>query len=356
MSSSKSNPSNDRRDITIGGTAFEVGKKGVVELPIGSLINYQPVSMPVHVRRGKKDGPCLIVTAGLHGDEINGIEIVRRLLRSRLLSGLMGDLILVPIINIPGYLSRSRYLPDRRDLNRLFPGSPKGSLGGRIAYTFSDEVMKHGTHAIDMHTGAIRRPNLPQIRYTEGDETGFGMAKAFAPPVVMSSALRESSLRATYFEKKIPSIIYEAGEAHRLNAASVRFGFRGVISVMRHLGMLPPSKKPQKRHIKTIVAPTSFWVRAPQGGIFSPSTNLGQATIANKEIGVVADPFGRKEFEILSPSDGIIIGILREATVDEGDALFHIAASQNPEKEEAQIQKSEDHLEHAEEEFPGDIN
>ncbi len=355
MSKSSSKPNETRREITIGGIEIKPGSKEVIEIPIGSLIDYQPVSMPVHIRRGKKDGPCLLVTAGLHGDEINGIEVVRRLLRSRLLSGLRGDLIAVPVVNIPAYLSRSRYLPDRRDLNRLFPGSAKGSLGGRLAYTFTSDVMEHCTHAIDMHTGAIRRPNLPQIRYSTGDDDGFEMAKAFAPPVVIESSIRENSLRATYYTKAIPSILYEAGEAHCLDAASVRFGFRGIISVMRHLGMLPPSKEPSRRKGKTILAPSNFWVRAPQGGIFAPSADLGAAVIKGKGIGIVADPFGRREIEIKAPSDGVIIGISREATVDEGDALFNIAANSNPELAEAHIQRSEDHLEHSEEEFPGDI-
>ncbi|NNE93379.1 MAG: succinylglutamate desuccinylase/aspartoacylase family protein [Verrucomicrobiales bacterium] len=333
-------PAQPRREIKIGGVEFKPGKKGVVDLPIGSLIDYQPVTMTVHVRRGRKDGPCLLVTAGLHGDEINGVEIIRRLLKSRLLSSLSGDLIAIPVVNMPAFLARSRYLPDRRDLNRLFPGSAKGSLGGRLAYAFCSEVMPLCTHAIDMHTGAVGRPNLPQIRVSPGDEIGFEMAKAFKPPVVIEAGLRDQSLRASYYRNAKPSILYEAGEARRLDSSAVRYGFRGIISVMRFLEMLPTEKKPSIQKSKTVFSPSTSWIRASSGGIFTPLARLGKAVPSGGILGIVADPFGRHETKIKSAADGVVIGISREATVDEGDALFHVAASADAERAEAHIEKS----------------
>ncbi len=355
MSSRKKDTADKRREISINGEVVKPGKKSTIELPVGSMIDYQPVTMTCHVRRGKKPGPCLLVTAGIHGDEINGVETIRRLLKSRLLSGLRGDLLAVPVVNMPAFLSRSRYLPDRRDLNRLFPGSTKGSLGGRLANVFVNEILEHCTHAIDIHTGAVGRPNLPQVRVSPGDEVGLEIASAFRAPVVIETPLREGSLRATYYNRARPSILFEAGEAHRLDPDSVRYGFRGIIATMRALQMLPPEKKPPKRMPKTIFSPGTTWVRAPRGGIFSVSADLGKAVSEGSEIGLVADPFGRLETKIKAKVDGVIIGISREATVDEGDALFHIATTPNPAKAEKQIEKSDRALEKHEDEFPGEI-
>ncbi|MCB1063582.1 MAG: succinylglutamate desuccinylase/aspartoacylase family protein [Verrucomicrobiae bacterium] len=342
------------RPLTIGGEDFYPGDRGVVDIPIGSLIDYQPVTMTVHVLRGKKPGPCLLVSAALHGDEIIGVEVIRRLLRSTALKRLRGDLIVVPVVNMPAFLSHSRYLPDRRDLNRLFPGSPKGSLGGRLAYAFLNQVVMQCTHAIDMHTGAVGRPNLPQIRVSPGDHEGYEMAKAFKPPVVIETSLRAGSLRETLYSRAKPCILYEAGEAHRLDSDAVRYGLRGVVSVMRYLEMLPQEKRAEggfsSRRSRTVVSTMTSWSRAPRGGVFAPEVGLGKAVTPNMELGVVADPFGRHETPIKSRVDGVVIGISREATVNEGDGLFHIAVTQDPARAESQILQSDEQLEEHQEE------
>jgi len=330
--------------ITIGDTSFRRGEKGVVDLPLGSLIDYQPVTMTVDVRRGKKPGPVLLVTAGIHGDEISGVEIVRRLLKSRTLRRLRGTLIAVPVVCMPAFLSRSRYLSDRRDLNRLFPGSPDGSLGGRLAASFASEIASNCTHAIDFHAGAIGRPNLPQIRITPGDEKSLELAKSFQPPVIMETNLRDGSLRSLLSKQDIPSLLFEGGEAHRIDAASVRYGLRGVLSVMRHLEMLPPLRRKSPPKTRTVVATITSWVRSPRGGIFTTAVDLGHAVSAGSKLGIVCDPFGRHETPITTEFDGVVIGINRVATADEGDALFHIASTKNPELAEAHIQRSEEIL------------
>lgn len=330
-----------RKALVLGGQSFSPGQSGTVELTVGHMIDHQPLSMTVHVMRGRRPGPCLLVCAGVHGNEICGIESLRLLLKMRLLKRLKGDLIAVPIVNMPAFIARSRYMPDRRDLNRLFPGAPQGSLGGRMAKFFVDEVVSHCTHAIDMHSGAVNRPNLPQIRISPNDEEAMELALAFRAPVVIESAVREGSLRETLQSKGIPSLLYEAGEANRLDQAGVRYGVRGVISVMRSLSMLPKERKPEfTRRSRTVVAEETYWERAPHGGIFSPKTELGRAVKSGEVLGIVADPFGSMEYKVKARESGVIIGCVRDAAVDEGDALFHIAQTHDPVKAERHIQKS----------------
>ncbi len=331
--------------IQIGNQSFRPGDRGHADLPIGSLIDYQPVTMNVHVHRGKKPGPALLITAGIHGDELIGVEILRRLLHSSKLRNLRGTLIMVPVVCMPAFLSRTRYLPDRRDLNRLFPGSPDGSLGGRLAATFSQEVVPLGDFAIDFHTGAVARPNLPQIRISPGEPRSMELASAFNPPVIIETGLRDGSLRNVFSKRKIPSLLFEGGEAFRLDPSCVRFGLRGIISVMQHLEMLPPSRRKTEPKTRTMTASGTSWVRAPQGGLFTPLVDLGNAVTPGAKLGLVGDPFGRHETPVTSDLEGVIIGMNREATTDEGDALFHIATIANPERAEADIQRSEKILE-----------
>ncbi len=330
--------------FTLAGKIFAPGEAGSVEVQIGHMIDYQPVTMTVHVTHSKRPGPVLLVSAALHGDEINGVEVVRRLLRTRLLKSLRGTLVAVPVVNMPAFLSRSRYLPDRRDLNRLFPGSASGSLGARLAHFFNREVLAHCTHAIDMHTGAVNRPNLPQIRVSPGDDVGMEMANAFHPPVIIETGLREGSFRATARGHGIPSILYEAGQAYSIDRASVRYGLRGVTSVMRYLGMLP-AERLKKIKRRTVTSRFTGWVRAPRGGIFTPHVELGSAVTPQTVLGIVGDPFGKHETKVMGRHDGVVIGQTMEATVDEGDGLFHIALTKDPGQAELHITKSSEVME-----------
>lgn len=319
--------------LQIGPAGFRRGECGVVDLPVGSLVDYQPVSMHVHVRRGREPGPTLLLTAGLHGDELIGVEILRRLIQSKDLRHIKGDIIIVPVVCMPAFLARSRYLPDRRDLNRLFPGSPEGSLGARLAHVFVTEVVERCTHSIDFHGGAVGRPNLPQIRISPGDVEAAELARAFSPPVVIETGLREGSLRHHLRSKGIPSLLFEGGEAFRLPADAVRIGLRGVYGAMRRLGMLRTGTVPSAERRPPLFARSTTWVRAPQGGIVLVDTDLGKEVSPGTRLGLVADPFGRHETVIHSEVSGIVVGISREGHADEGDALFHIAtlAEEGPE-------------------------
>lgn len=313
-----------QKPITISGTEVAPGTRAAIDMPITDLSTHTPITMPVQVVNGRYDGPRLFVCAALHGDEINGVEVIRRLLRLSAIRRLRGTLIAVPVVNVPGFLSQSRYLPDRRDLNRSFPGSPRGSLASRLARLFLDEIVSNATHGIDLHTGAVHRDNFPQIRGNLDDPETDRLAQAFGVPVVINTGFREGSLREAASRQDVPVIVYEAGEALRFHEASIRAGVKGVVRVMRALGMLPASKRttPPRR---TLTIGSSTWVRAARSGLLRATAALGAQVKKDELLGLIADPYGENEVELHSPADGVVIGRSNLPLVHEGDALFHIA-------------------------------
>jgi predicted deacylase len=317
-----------RNSITIGGTTIRPGQRTYIDLDMPGLYTHSGTTMPVHVIHGKKDGPALFLSGALHGDEINGVEIIRRVLNHRSLNRLSGTLIAVPVVNVYGFLYKSRYLPDRRDLNRSFPGSQQGSMAARTANLFLTEIVSNCSHGIDLHTGAIHRDNLPQIRATLDDAETRRMAQAFRSPFILNTAIVEGSLRQEAEKMGITVIVYEAGEALRFDEVAIRAGTRGVIAVMRELGMLPKAKR-KKTPAKSLVGKSSTWVRAPKSGIMRFIKPLGTRVAKNELLGIVSDPFGETEDRVLSSTEGIIIGRTNLPLVNEGEALFHIARFKN---------------------------
>ena len=315
----------DDNIIIIGGEAIPVRSRHLVELQLPPLYTHSPLTLPVHVVRGAKDGPRLFVSAALHGDELNGTEIIRRLLRQPALKRLRGTLVAVPIVNLYGLIQHSRYLPDRRDLNRSFPGSETGSMAARLAHIFMTEIVHKCTHGIDLHTGAIHRSNLPQIRANLDDPETARLAESFGVPVLLNSNLRDGSLREAAAEQGIPMLLYEAGEALRFDEVSIRAGVEGIVSVMRCLDMLPPTRRRRKNKHEPFVARSSTWVRAPASGLFRKVCGLGSRVKRGEILGLVDDPFGGNEFEVVATASGIIIGCSEIPLVHEGEALFHIA-------------------------------
>lgn len=310
--------------ITIGGITVSEGEHRTIDLPLAAMVTHNDVQMTVHVIRGKKPGPVLFVAAAIHGDELNGVEIIRRLLKQKQLSRLQGTLIAIPIVNVHGFLNKSRYLPDGRDLNRSFPGSSKGSLAARIAHTFLNEIVKNATHGIDIHTGARHRANLPQLRADLSSKEAQQMAGAFDVPVIIDSKVRDGSLREVGDEAGIPILLYEAGEALRFDELSIRAGVRGIINVMRYLDMLP--HKPHRIHNKKpIITCSTTWIRAPHSGILRALVPLGARVKKNTVLGVIADPLGTSEYHVVTEAEGIVMGRTYMPLVHEGEALFHLA-------------------------------
>ena len=312
--------------LIIAGVEVKPGERKCIDMPSARLYTQTPMKIPVHVIRGSYPGPALFVTAALHGDEINGVEIIRRLLNLSAFRHLHGTLIAVPVVNIYGFISLSRYLPDRRDLNRSFPGSPKGSLASRLANLLMTEIVSKCDYGIDLHTGAIHRPNLPQVRVNLETEGVVPLAKAFNVPVVLNSKLREGSLRKAAGELGIPLLVFEGGEALRFDEFSTRMGVRGIRRVMESLGMLHLSPSRKRKSIIPVIGRCSHWVRAPRSGIVHPSKELGNIVKDGELLGYILDPFGfENRQEVLSDREGIIIGKNNLPLVSQGDALFHLA-------------------------------
>ncbi|WP_299965431.1 succinylglutamate desuccinylase/aspartoacylase family protein [uncultured Roseobacter sp.] len=314
-----------RAAFEIGGHRVIPGSVETVNLPVSTLPDHTPVTLSVQVHHGKRAGPSLFVSAAVHGDEVIGVEIVRRLLRAPQLKSLRGTLLVVPVVNSFGFLNRSRYLPDRRDLNRCFPGHPSGSLGARLAHIFLNEVVRRCDVGIDLHSAAIHRTNLPQIRVSPDDVTTQAMAQAFGTPVVLTSPLREGSLRGEAAARGTPVLLYEAGEGLRFDEMAVRAGVAGILRVMRSLDMLP-AKGIAKAKAAPYICPSSKWLRAPAGGLLRTFRAEGEIVKAGDVLASVADPFGEVETDLVAPADGILIGRAILPVVNEGDAVFHLAA------------------------------
>lgn len=323
--------------IKVGDSVVQPGERATVRLPVADLYTGTSLSMPVHVVCGRRDGPVLFVSAAIHGDELNGVEVIRRLLKRRALSSIRGTLLAVPIVNVHGFLDQSRYLPDRRDLNRSFPGSRKGSVAARMAHTFMNEIVDKAHFGIDLHTGAINRSNLPQIRGNLDDDATLQLAKAFGTPVIVNSNVRDGSLRQCAADKGMPMLIYEAGEALRFDELCIRAGLRGTLNAMRHIGMLPLSKKTSP--VSPVLADSTSWVRAPESGIVIPRVELGSRVMAGQLLAIIGDPVSDEEVQVEAPFDGIIIGQSKLPLAHEGDALFNVAAFKSVSRAEDRVEE-----------------
>jgi predicted deacylase len=314
-----------REGFCINGQTIRPGERALVDLPLPRLNSHSRLSMPVHVIHGRRDGPRLFVSAAVHGDELNGVEIIRRLLNHSGLERLHGSLVAVPVANVYGVIHQSRYLPDRRDLNRSFPGSAEGSLTARVAHLFMEEIVSRCSHGIDLHTGANHRTNLPQIRANLDDPETERLARAFGVPVLLNSSLRDGSLREAAAEHGIPMLLYEAGEALRFDELSIRVGVHGLLGVMRALGMLRTRGRRAARASEPFVARTSTWARAHESGMLRTTAPLGARVHKGEALGFVDDPYTGTEHPILAHVRGVVIGRTNLPIVHEGDAVFHIA-------------------------------
>jgi hypothetical protein len=340
-----------RAGFRIGGATVRAGERQTVNLDLPDLYTHTGVTLPVQVVHGRREGPVMFLSAALHGDEINGVEIIRRVLRARAIARLKGTLLAVPIVNIYGFIHKSRYLPDRRDLNRSFPGSETGSLAARMAHLFLREVVARCTHGIDLHTGAAHRENLPQVRALMDDPGTVRMAHAFALPVILNTGIVIGSLRDAAEKLGATIIVYEAGEALRFNELSIRAGVSGVISVMREIGMLASARQ-RRRPRAPLVADSSTWVRAPRSGILRTLQPLGARVREGALLGVISDPFGANEAPVRATASGIVIGRSTTPLTNEGEAVYHIARFRDPGKVAGRLVRVQQELNPATDELP----
>lgn len=316
--------------FAIGGVQIAPGTRDSVSFEVAKLYTHSPLAVTAEVLHGKKTGPVLLINAAIHGDELNGVESVRQILQDINPETLCGTVIAIPVVNVFGFIHKSRYLPDRRDLNRCFPGSERGSIAGRMAYLLFENIVRRCTHIVDLHTAAVHRTNLPQIRADLSSPETYSMAMAFGTPVVVDAPLRDGSLRSEAEKLGIPVLTYEAGEALRFEPFAINAGVNGIKQVMQHLEMVPPSER--KSTVESVVTRATHWVRAESNGIFRSHVALGERVRKDQVLASISSPAGMEEMQIMAPQGGIIIGQQTLPLVNEGDAIYHIAFFDAPDK------------------------
>ncbi|MEQ9310513.1 MAG: succinylglutamate desuccinylase/aspartoacylase family protein [Balneolaceae bacterium] len=307
--------------ISIKDQQIGLGEDKKIYLSIARLPTYTNIDLPVHVYRSKIDGPVLLLTGGLHGDEINGIEIIRSLMDSKQIIPQRGTVIALPIVNVYGFILNVRGVPDGKDINRSFPGAKGGSLARLLAYTLMNDIIPNIDCGIDFHTGGASRANFPQIRCSFNLQNAKQLAAAFSAPITLHSTLISKSFRSAAHKKGKPILVYETGESLRFDDDGIEKGINGTLRLMKHLKMIDeaPISSGTKMFKK------SSWLRAKNAGLFSPSFDLG-AEIRNKEtLGYINDPFGGRKTKMVFSQNGVIIGQNNNPIVHKGDALIHIA-------------------------------
>jgi hypothetical protein len=312
----------ENKTITINGETIAPGDSRLVQLNIARLPTGTLIDIPVHVFNGKRAGPTVLVQAGLHGDEINGVETLRRMLQENHFDVKKGAVIVVPILNIFGFIHFSRDVPDGKDVNRSFPGRKMGSLASRIAYTYTEQILPQVDFGIDLHTGGGQRHNYPQARYTSGDSESELLAKAFNAPFYFPSKLITGSFRKATFRMGIPTMVYEAGESMRFDEKAIHKAMQGIQNVVKFLGMT--SKGTKFKEEPSIHLESTRWIRAPRAGMFIPQIANGQSVEKGQVLGLVTDTYAKKNKKVKAPFTGHIICVNHQAVVNQGDALFHL--------------------------------
>jgi len=308
--------------IQVGGATIAPGRTQRVELPAARLVTGRAMAIPVEIVRGRRPGPRVWLSGAVHGDELNGIEIIRRVLTGITPGRLRGTVLAVPIVNVWGFITESRYLPDRRDLNRSFPGSPRGSLASRLAHTFMTEVVEGCDYGIDLHTGTDERTNLPQIRGDLSDPETLRIARVFRASISIHATVRDGSLRAAATARGARVLVYEGGEAGRFGRNAVERGVEGVLRVLTALGMIDgptpgPGRPPESLE--------TTWTRAGRSGLFHLEVEPGDLVRKGQRLGIIQDAFGERRLQVKSRVEGLVIGLTRHPLVNRGDALVHVA-------------------------------
>jgi len=309
--------------IRIAGVAVAPGETTKIDANIAKLPSGTIIDIPIIVHRAKKEGPRLLLLAGMHGDEINGVEIVRRIVREKLYKVDRGSVICIPIINIYGFINFSRDVPDGKDINRSFPGAKNGSLASQVAHFLMEEIIPNIDYGIDFHTGGARINNSPQIRVKTEDPENLALAKAFGTKFILNSPFREKSLRKEAYKLGKRILVYEGGESLRLRKNAIDEGINGMLRVMKYLGMKTTGPEIKK---EPIIIDKSTWVRARSAGLHFSEIRNGSEIKAKEILGEVCDPYGTYQLKIKSPVDGHIIAVNNNPVVNRGDALFHVGS------------------------------
>jgi len=304
------------------GSSVQPGTSASLSIVISEGYSGADITIPVSVWRGAKDGPTVAITAAVHGDEINGTGTIRHIIREKPFHLAAGILVLVPVINMLGFERHSRYLPDRRDLNRSFPGSMEGSLASRLARSFFDQVTRHCDYGIDLHTAAVRRTNFPNVRADLSDEKVAGLARAFGAEVVVDNKGTKGTLRSSACKVGCATILLEAGEVWKVEPGVVEYSERGIRNCLRFLGMIEGTPVEPAYRIET---KTTKWIRATQGGFLEFHVSPGETVLKDQPLATNTDLMGDQQNVICSPRNGIVIGMTTLPSVAPGDPICHLA-------------------------------
>ncbi|MES2216983.1 MAG: succinylglutamate desuccinylase/aspartoacylase family protein [Pseudomonadota bacterium] len=314
------------KTISIAGQKIEPGTRKTIFLPAVGMFTQTKLELPAHVIHGKHSGPTVFVIGVNHGDEVNGLEIIRHLYAQPSLKKLNGTLIIMPVSNVFAFILQSRYSPDRRDLNRCFPGNKNGSMTAQLAHMIASEIISQSDYVIDLHTGALGHINMPQLRVNLDVSGVKNVAKAFGVPVILNARVRPGSLREYGSKLGIPVLVYEGGEALRFNELAIIMGLRGILNVLYHLDMIATHPGKKLMTSKSVITETTRWVRAPASGMIQNIVSLAKAVKKDDVLAYIHDPFlMNKTIKVTAPFEGMIIGQTLHPLVYEGDALFHIA-------------------------------
>lgn len=294
-----------------------------LSMNVAKLHTHTPVQVPVFVERAEKDGPVLLLMAGMHGDEINGMEIIRRVIRKGWNKPNEGTIICIPVFNIFGYLNIKRELPDGRDLNRCFPGTKNGSLASQFAYHFMKDIAPHVDIVIDFHTGSAQRSNAPQVRCVMTDPISMELARVFNPPFIVHSKYIAKSVREALNKRGKKILLFEGGKTNSINESVVTEGLNGIQRVLEHMGMRH-FKQPITPENESVLIKSSKWLRAPNSGVFLAVVENGTAVKQGDVLGIVSDPYGKIERKVKSTENGYVFCVNESPLVNKGDAIFHI--------------------------------
>jgi len=308
--------------IKIQGTEIAPGESKSATLNVAKLPTRTTIDIPVFIFRGEEDGPVLFLQGGTHGDEINGIEIVRRMIAGRMIKPKRGSVIAVPLLNIYGFLNYSREVPGGKDVNRFYPGNKKGSLASRVAYhVFNEVIMPYADCGIDFHTGGGSIDNYPQTRCVFDAEDQLSLAKAFGAHFIINSKFINGSLRKAANKEGIPILVFEGGESLRIDNHSIQEGIKGVMRLMSYLGI---TDKKQEPYAESILLPQSSWQRSKDSGIFTHHAHVGEFVEKGKIIGSITDPYGEFERTVKATHSGYIVGLNNKPVLNQGDPIIHI--------------------------------
>ncbi len=308
-------------------TRIQPGESLTLALPAPELYSCARMYIPIHLVHGTEPGPSLLVCSTLHGDEINGVEIIHRLFRSKVMKKLKGTFLGVPVVNVYGLAEQSRFLPGGRDLDRYFPGNESGSLADRLAHLFTATILSKADYCLDLHSGARQWSYFPHVEGDFSDKKAESLAEAFRVPLMLDSGKGEDgSLRETARQREIPYLVFKGGEALRYDEATVRAGVRSIVNTMRLLEMIPPDDSGKKDSPPPACSRRLVELWAPSSGIHRPLRRLGKKVEKGERLAVIDDPFSPgEETRIAAPEGGIIAGVNNRQLVSEGDLLFQIA-------------------------------